>query len=126
MSKQYTLSIIQFPSGRFGFVGSVPKDLAIRHRDNRTLSDAEFTEYSRASNPAMIMRANNYVEPVFNTRDEALAFVRDHLDILEQSDKFGCFDGFGRRDQNNTREFFNRPEIKAMVQLLETKGTENE
>ena len=74
---KYQLSIIQFPSGRFGFVGSVPKDLAIRHRDNRTLSDAEFKEYSQSSNPAMQKRIKNYVEPVFNSRDEAHEFARE-------------------------------------------------
>ena len=73
----YQLSIIQYPSGRFGFVGSVPKDLAIRHRGNRKLSDAEFTEYKQSSNPAMIQRARNYVVPVFNTREEAVAFARE-------------------------------------------------
>lgn len=71
----YRLSIIQFPSRRFGFVGSVPRDLAIRHSDNRTLSDVEFTEYASASNPAMIKRARNYIEPVFNTREEAVEFA---------------------------------------------------
>ncbi len=73
----YQLSILQYPSGRFGFVGSVPKDLAVRHRDNRTLTDAEFKEYCQASNPAMVRRSRNYVEPVFNTRVEAIAFARE-------------------------------------------------
>ena len=73
----YQLSIIQYPSGRFGYVGSVPKDLAIRHRDNRTLSDAEFTEYRQSSNPAMVQRRLNYVVPVFNTRAEAVQFAME-------------------------------------------------
>jgi hypothetical protein len=73
----YKLSIIQYPSGRFGFVGSVPKDLAIRHRNNTKLTDAEFDEYSKASNPAMIRDARNYVVPVFNYKDDAIEFARD-------------------------------------------------
>lgn len=73
----YQLSIIQYPNGRFGFVGSVPKDLAIRHRDNRTLSDAEFAEYSRASIPSMVQRARNYVVPVFNEYADAVEFARE-------------------------------------------------
>lgn len=77
MKPSYQLSIIQYPSGRFGFVGSVPKDLAIRHRDNRTLSDAEFAEFARSSNPALVKRARNYIEPVFNTREEAVEFARE-------------------------------------------------
>lgn len=44
---------------------------------NRTLSDVEFAEYSRASNPAMIKRARNYVEPVFETRENAIEFARE-------------------------------------------------
>ncbi len=74
---KYQLSIIKYPSGRFGFVGKVPRDLAIRHRDNRTLTDAEFTEYASASNPSMIARARNYVVPVFNTHEAAIAFARE-------------------------------------------------
>lgn len=77
MKSHYKLSIIQYPSGRFGFVGSVPKDLAIRHRDNRTLTDAEFEEYRTASNPAMIKRSRNYVEPVFNEYADAVEFARN-------------------------------------------------
>lgn len=76
MSK-YQLTIIQYPSGRFGFVGSIPKDLAIRHRDNRTLSDAEYREYSQASNPDMVKRARNYVVPVFNSYEDAVNFAAD-------------------------------------------------
>lgn len=71
------MRIIKYPSGRYGFVGSVPKDLAIRHRDNRTLTDVEFTEYSQASNPDMVKRSKNYVEPVFNALEEAEAFALD-------------------------------------------------
>lgn len=72
---KYQLSIIQYPSGRFGFVGSVPKDLAVRHRDNRTLTNEEFERYRCASNPSMILRSENYVVPVFNTYDDAVNFA---------------------------------------------------
>lgn len=40
------------------------------------------------------------------------------LDSLEHDPQYGCFDGFGRRDQANTREFFNRPEIRALVRAI--------
>ncbi len=73
----YQLSIIQFPSGRWGFVGSVPKTLAIRHRDKRELSDAEFDEYSKASNPSMVRKRCDYIEPIFNSHAEALNFAQD-------------------------------------------------
>jgi O-succinylbenzoate synthase len=58
-------------------VGSVPKDLAIRHRDNRTLTDSEFAEYRSASNPDMVKRSRNYVTPVFNSKEEAIAFAAE-------------------------------------------------
>ncbi len=73
----YQLSIIQHPSGRFGFVGSVPKDLAVRHGDNRKLTDAEFKEYCQSSNPSMVARRLNYVTPVFNERVEAIDFAKE-------------------------------------------------
>lgn len=74
---KFQLSIIQFPNGRFGFVGSVPRDLAIRHLDGRTLSDDEFKMYATASNPAMIKKLLSLIEPTFNTRTEAIEFVKD-------------------------------------------------
>ncbi len=79
------LSIIMYPSGRFGFVGSVPKDMAIRHRDNRTLTDLEFENYRASSNPAMVERSKNYVKPVFNSYDEAFEFALEcGIDIKYQ------------------------------------------
>lgn len=125
MSKQYNLSLLKAPSGLYVFVGSVPRDLAIRHANGSRLTDAEFTEYSQSSNPTMVQRRCKYVNLVFNSRGEALTFAREYIDALEQSEEYGCFDGFGRRDQANTRDFFNRPEIKSIVRLLE-RETENE
>jgi len=74
---RYRLSIIQYPSGRFGFVGSVPKDLAVRHHDNRILTDSEFEEYRTASNPSLILRRHNYIVPIFNEYAEAIEFARE-------------------------------------------------
>lgn len=74
---KFQLSIIQFPSGRFGFVGSVPKDLAIRHRNNEKVCVGIWEDYRKASNPDMVKRAYNLVVPVFNSRAEAVAFAAE-------------------------------------------------
>ena len=72
---KYQLSIVQFPSGRFGFVGSVPQDLAIRQSDGRPLNDNEFNQYANSSNPAMIKRSENYTEPSFETHKDAMEYA---------------------------------------------------
>lgn len=73
---KYQLSIIKFPSGKFGFVGSVPKDLAIRHADGSKLSDAEFGRYSKTSCPAMVKKSEGYIEPVFDSKEAAIEFAK--------------------------------------------------
>lgn len=73
---RYQLSIIKLPSGRFGFVGSVPKDLAVRHKDGTLLSDAEFKEYCKSSNPSMVKNRCGYIEPRFETREAAINFAK--------------------------------------------------
>jgi hypothetical protein len=47
---------------------------------------------------------------------EALEYMADF--IKNNEELFGCFDGFGKRDQDNTRDFYNLPEIKAMVRAI--------
>lgn len=37
---------------------------------------------------------------------------------LEDHPAFGCYDGFGKRDQANLRDFYNQPEIKALVRAI--------
>jgi hypothetical protein len=70
------LSIIQFPSGRFGFVGSVPKDLAVRKLDGSKLTDSEFERYKNSSNPSMIAKINSYVSPSFASEVETKQFAK--------------------------------------------------
>ncbi len=82
----YTLSVIQYPSGRYGFGGSVPSDLAIRHSDNRRLSSAEFEKYSTASNPAMVARTYGYMVPTFNSKQDILTFLSDFDNVSHSCD----------------------------------------
>lgn len=65
------LHVVDFPNGRFGFVGSVPRELDIIHADGSQLSDEEFREYKQASNPGMVKKRCRYKTPLFDTRVEA-------------------------------------------------------
>ncbi len=85
---RYQLSIIQYPSGRFGFVGSVPKDMCVRHADHTPLSDEEFTAYKQAQNPGMHAKNRGYWEPVFETREQAIAFaLKSGSEVADDSRK---------------------------------------
>jgi hypothetical protein len=73
MEGKMGLHVLKFPSGKHGFVGTVPKDLAITHADGKPLSDLEFDTHKKSSNPAMSKRSNGYKEPTFDTREQAVA-----------------------------------------------------
>jgi DNA-binding TFAR19-related protein (PDSD5 family) len=74
----YGLHVTKFPSGKYGYVGSVPKDLAITHADGSPLSDQEWAEYKQASTPAMIKKSRGYKEPTFASEQEAIDFAKQH------------------------------------------------
>jgi hypothetical protein len=70
-------SIIQYPSGRYGFVGAVPEVLAIRTKLGACLTNDEIREYRASSNPGMIMKAKGWKTPAFDTREQAIEFAKN-------------------------------------------------
>ena len=81
---RYQLSIIEVSKNKFVFRGSVPKDLAILHEDWTPLTNKEFAEYKRASLPGLLKRANNYIEPIFESKEKALAYAEKFGVTLEE------------------------------------------
>lgn len=58
---------------------------------------------------------------------ELLEAAQALLHHLEQDSYYGCFDGFGKRDQANTRDFFNSKMIKPLVAAIaKATGETNE
>jgi hypothetical protein len=65
------LHVIKFPSGKFGFVGSVPVILAYIHEDGHTPTPSEFQDIVQSSFPAMTMKTYGIKTRVFETEQEA-------------------------------------------------------
>jgi hypothetical protein len=65
------LSIIKYPSGRFGFVGSVPGVLAYVHADGSQPTPSELRDIAESSCPAMTMKAYGIKSRAFLTEQEA-------------------------------------------------------
>lgn len=65
------------------------------------------TKEEAKANAALIAAAPSLLESA-----EAL------LHHLEQEPQYGCFDGFGKRDQANTRDFYNSLMVKPLVQAI--------
>lgn len=66
----YKLSIIQYPSKRFGFVGMVPSVLAYSGATEKELSDI------KKFGPALVMKSNPAIKALsWDSEKEALAFA---------------------------------------------------
>lgn len=65
------LNIIKYPSGKFGFVGRVPYELAYIHSDGHTPTMSEFRDIAQSSNPAMTCKKYGIKTLVFDTENEA-------------------------------------------------------
>lgn len=64
--------LIQYPSGRWGFIGRVDGRLAYTHKDGRLIDDASFLDkLSKVNNPALLAKGRS-----FATRQEAIDAAR--------------------------------------------------
>ena len=72
---RYELSIIQYPNGKFGFVGSVPVEFAYVHKEGYEITPSEARELATSSNPAMTAKRCGITTRAFNTRQEAQFFA---------------------------------------------------
>lgn len=65
------LNVIKYPSGKYGFVGRVPTDLAYIKQDGSTPTEDECKEIARSSFPAMVCKRLCIKTRVFETEQAA-------------------------------------------------------
>ena len=66
--------IIQYPSGRWGFVGHVAVKLGWVNKDGSELTDEQAKRLASASNPAMLARSRS-----FETKEAAETALIQHM-----------------------------------------------
>jgi hypothetical protein len=69
------LEVIKYPSGKFGFVGSVPTDLAWQMSDGSIVSEEIAADIARASIRSYAMKAHGVSTRVFPSREDAVRFA---------------------------------------------------
>ena len=65
------LHVTQYPSGRWGFVGRVPAELAYQHADGSIPTESEQRDIAQSSLPAMTCKAYGIKTRVFETEQQA-------------------------------------------------------
>jgi hypothetical protein len=65
------LNVTRYPSGKYGFVGRVPSDLAYVKEDGTTPTEQECQEVAQASFRAMVCKRLGIKTRVFETEEAA-------------------------------------------------------
>lgn len=68
--------LVQYPSGRWGFSGSVHSSLKYANLDGTPVSDATLKEIQGSSNPAMMAKARGVKTLSFETKEAALEHAK--------------------------------------------------
>jgi len=71
------LNVMRYPSGKFGFVGRVPSDLAYIKADGTTPTHEQCREIAQSSFPAMVCKHLGIKTRVFETEQSARDAARD-------------------------------------------------
>lgn len=66
------MHVIQYPSGNWGFVGSVHAMLTWQNKDGTPLTDSDIEKLRYLSNPGMLYKSKS-----FKTKDDALKAAKD-------------------------------------------------
>jgi hypothetical protein len=69
------LEVIKYPSGKFGFVGRVPTDLAWQMTDGSIVPEDIAADIARASIRSYAMKAHGVSTRVFATHADAVRFA---------------------------------------------------
>lgn len=88
MEAKNGVNLLKYPSGRYGFVGSVPIDLSYIHDDGSFLSDTEASELLRSGNPAMYAKIIKANARVFTTPKDALKAAKELKVFVVNADEF--------------------------------------
>lgn len=70
------LVLEKFPSGRWGFVGSVPVPLYWQKKDGSEIPPEEAKEITQSSNPSMYAKTKGIERRVFKSKEEALSAAK--------------------------------------------------
>lgn len=68
----FGIHVDQYPSGRWGFVGSVPGRLLYAKADGSDMTQEDWDAMHYSNIPAMTAKARGIVSRVFDTRADAL------------------------------------------------------
>lgn len=69
------LEVIKYPSGKFGFVGRVPTDIAWQMPDGSSVPEEIAADIMRACIRSYAMKAHGVTTRVFSTREDAVRFA---------------------------------------------------
>jgi hypothetical protein len=69
--KGLALNVIKYPSGKYGFVGRVPMELAYVHADGSMPTPSEQKEIAEACNRGMVCKSLGIKTRVFDTENQA-------------------------------------------------------
>jgi hypothetical protein len=70
------LVLQKFPSGKWGFVGSVPMDLYLERKEGKPIPPEDAKHMAQTSNPAMFAKTKGMRQRVFKSKEEALAAAK--------------------------------------------------
>jgi len=76
-SAAFGVHLIKYPSGRWGFAGTVPMQLAYAHDDGTPLSEAEAKELSESSIPTMYAKSIKAKSLSWPDKESALKAAKD-------------------------------------------------
>lgn len=71
------LHLDHWPSGKWGFVGSIPQVLAYEYADGSPISDADAKDI-RSFGPGMVCKSRGIHTRAWDTKEEALAAAVKH------------------------------------------------
>jgi hypothetical protein len=71
MRGNFGLHVEKYPSGKFGFIGSVPMVLAYRMADGSAISDKDAADI-RSFGPGLVCKSRGIRPRVWNSREEAI------------------------------------------------------
>lgn len=75
MFSRFGLHVTQYPSGKWGYVGNVPANLAWQMADGSVVSEEIAADIARASVRSMAMKSHGISTRVFVTHEDAVRFA---------------------------------------------------
>ena len=75
MFSRVGLHVTQYPSGKWGYVGSVPTNLAWQMSDGSAVPEEIAADIAQACVRSMAMKAHRVTTRVFSSREDAVRFA---------------------------------------------------